>query len=185
MTKSNIQKVFFGIPVIQTDAAYFKTTIIQNNPAIDHFGRWVQPGNFHITVWFIGYIESTEVINIINAIKTEINTMKSFIVNVIKLDHFPKPNSNIIAAYIEPCRPLLKLYTKIETVMTDLNYLAEDRKYQPHITLLRQKNKRSFHILPINLNNYQLPVNELILYKSEITKEGSIYHPLHRFKFRS
>jgi 2'-5' RNA ligase len=80
--------------------------------------------------------------------------------------------------------PLAQLYQRLEKAFAALGYLPEGRPFNPHLTLGRVKSPVNRHRLAQALE--QLPalkwppftVSELILFRSTLTPQGSIYTPL-------
>jgi 2'-5' RNA ligase len=80
--------------------------------------------------------------------------------------------------------PLAQMYHKLEKAFEVLGHPPEGRAFNPHLTLGRVKSPANRHRLALALE--KLPplkwgpfmVNEIILFKSTLTPQGSIYTPL-------
>jgi 2'-5' RNA ligase len=79
---------------------------------------------------------------------------------------------------------LTNLCRGLEQALATIGYLPEDRPLHPHLTLGRVRSSRGRDRLTQLLRELALPafpifqVSELILFRSTLTPQGSIYTPL-------
>ena len=67
-----------------------------------------------------------------------------------------------------------QLYNRISLLLSE--YANNEKKFLPHITIARVRNRNSIpDISRLPTGEGMLPINELCLFKSILTREGSIY----------
>jgi len=150
--------------------------------------NWVPPINFHLTLKFLGDVES----NLIDSISSLLSNI-SLKHNCLILDYnepgFFGTLSNLKVIWIDfiPNLKLNLLQSSINTSLTDLGFNLENKTYSPHLTLgrvKRFKDEQNFQdifnskkISPeiINVNGFQL-------FQSKLKQEGPEYTILNAFK---
>ncbi len=154
--------------------------------------KLVEPNNLHITIKFIGTIKPDKLDNIIKIVEEAASYIDPFKVETEELIFLPKEEhkpKRVFAIEIPPkkgANKLKKLARKVEELMYgDTSSFA----YLPHITLGRIKDNpteelliKISSILAKYWQNFKLDINNLLLFKSTLTKEGPIYEILHDSK---
>ena len=137
--------------------------------------KWVDPGNYHVTLRFIGEVDEGAAADIDLAL-AQIRAPR-FDVTVATVGHF---GLRMLWAGIERNPALQHLHEKIESVLNRLGYEPEERRYTPHITLARLKGT-SDGKLHEYLSQHALfraapfAVDRFSLIASYLTKSGAIY----------
>ena len=109
--------------------------------------RWVDSGDYHITLRFIGDIEESlarEVDLALGAIQHS-----RFHLRLESLDIFGAKRPRTLFARVQSNEPLDNLQAKHERAMQLLGLRPEGRKYAPHVTLARLRGTK-----PVALRNY-------------------------------
>jgi len=148
--------------------------------------RWVQVGNIHLTLKFFGNVPDAEIDPITQAARESAESQAPFQLQVTNAGAFPNMKSPrvIWVGLGGDVIPLAQMYHKLEKAFAALGHLPEGRAFNPHLTLGRVKSPVNRHRLalaleklpPLNWPPFQ--VNEIILFKSTLTPQGSIYTPL-------
>src|SRR5689334_18760302 len=142
--------------------------------------KWVDPGNFHLTLRFIGEVDEGTAADI-DAALVEVRAPR-FALTPAGVGHFGgggKPR--MLWAGVERSQPLLTLHDKIEHVLAIRAGLEPDtRRYAPHITLARLKDVampklQAFLAEHALLRLDPFAVDHVSLIASYLTKSGSIY----------
>jgi 2'-5' RNA ligase len=152
--------------------------------------KWSGPPQLHLTIKFIGEIPEEAVPDAEEALAQAAAEVEPFSMQVSGLSGFPPKGVPrvLFAAVQEDSGALGELQSRVENVLeTSLGVEPEDRKFIPHVTLGRVK-KKGF-CPPLDKLQDQLqetdfgtvPVNNMVLIKSELTPDGPIYTPLHTF----
>lgn len=148
--------------------------------------RWVAVGNIHLTLKFFGNVPEAEIDPLTEAAREAAAQQTPFQLQVTAAGAFPNMKSPrvIWLGLGGDVIPLAQMYHKLEKAFAALGHLPEGRAFNPHLTLGRVKSPANRHRLamaleklpPLNWPPFQ--VNEIILFRSTLTPQGSIYAPL-------
>jgi RNA 2',3'-cyclic 3'-phosphodiesterase len=136
--------------------------------------RWVDAGNYHVTIRFIGEVDEG-VANDIDVALARIRA-KGFAVALAGIATF---GGRQLYAGVEKNEALGHLRDKVESALVRLGLEPEGRKYTPHVTLARLKGPDPR--LEAYLHEHALyraapfEVRQYTLIASYPTKSGSIY----------
>lgn len=156
-------RLFVASPVIMDDYASIKEDF---KDIID--GKWVKEDHLHLTWVFLGEVKEIKPIidklGSITPIKRE--------VNIAELEYFGRPPKIFFAKAEEKM-----LYEKAREFR---NAGFDIYRFKPHITLCRINAIRDYKAYKEKLKTYKekklgIILPEISLYKSTLTKEGSLY----------
>ncbi len=139
--------------------------------------KWVDPGNYHVTLRFIGEVGEGEAADIDEAL-ARISAPR-FDLTLATIGHF---GLRQLFVGVERNKALQHLHEKIESALNRLGYAPEERRYTPHVTLARLKGSQNGRVVDF-LTDHALyssgpfPVDGFVLYSSKLTSDGSIYRP--------
>ena len=172
-------RAFFGLPVPEAQRKELDPCLAACAAMAPEF-RWTPAANLHLTVRFIGSIELSVAEGIADRLaerylagfELELGGVGTFkrgrLVRVVWLQ---------VRAGAEAARELAEL---IEAECVRAGLAPEARPFQPHLTLARAR-ARDGAVLPPLPNPPELQpwrATELILYKSQVGRAGSVYEPL-------
>ncbi len=143
--------------------------------------RWVKPENIHLTLRFLGDTQPDLIPQIGRAIDQKVAHMPMFDLELNELGSFPNPRSpKIIWVGIGGETGLLnQLYTSIEQALMTFGWEPEGRRFQPHLTIGRVKDRRS--VITANLpygrkvESLSFSVMAVSLIESVLRPEGASY----------
>lgn len=136
----------------------------------DVHGRFIKDENFHLTLAFLGEVDSKrvdELKNIIDNISFDLEKLESECVTTFRED-------TVVVKFKRD--PKLMNYQKNLTDKLASNHFNFDKKpYSPHITLIRNSNE-------IISGTYKevYKIKGIHLFSSVLTKDGSIYTSLYK-----
>lgn len=142
-------------------------------------GRPVPAEQLHLTLKFIGEVESSRLLDIHETLE-EI-TFDTFSIKVKGIGTFPPRGApRILWAGIAPTDATTRLRKTIENKLAAINIPREKQKYTPHITLARLKNcplqqVHSFLAGNALLETQEFEIASFSLYSSQLTKKGAIH----------
>ena len=147
--------------------------------------RWIYPPNMHLTLKFLGEIQESSTESMIAVCKEVCCLRSSFSLFFNGTGIFPnlrRPRVLWIGVGGETDL-LRKLQNSIETALEEKGFLREDRAFTPHLTVGRirspRKLSRLFEVfLKDEIVIEPFTVEEVIVYKSQLTPRGPIYSPL-------
>lgn len=142
-------------------------------------GQCVKPENIHLTVLFLGDVESDR-IDSLREIASSV-TAQMFSLS-IQGTLFWKKNRIVMANVVHYPAALFALAGTLKTALVAAGFTCEERQYKPHITLIR---KVGAH-LPMQLENpIQWDVSDWLLLQSRLSSHGSCYTELGRWPLHS
>jgi 2'-5' RNA ligase len=140
--------------------------------------RWVDPGNFHLTLRFIGEVGENIAADIDEAL-CRIRARR-FTLQLAGTGVFGGNRPHALWVGVERDSDLLALRDKIEQSLIRIGLEPEGRKFAPHVTLARLRDPeiaglRDFLAANAQFRAAPLPVEQFSLIASYPTKSGSIY----------
>ena len=148
--------------------------------------RWVPMGNIHLTLKFFGNIPEADVEAIAAAAREAAARQAPFTLQATEPGAFPSVKAPRVVwlGLGGDVLPLSQFYSRLEKAFAALGHLPEDRAFHPHLTLGRVKSPQGRERLARLLQNLppmQWPpfqVKEVILFRSQLSPQGSTYTPL-------
>ena len=150
----------------------------------DHTISWQNNNSHHITLNFIGSMEPEQIDEMFINLE-KITTSKSQIaleINSISL--FPNDNGQVLVANINATPQLRKIHSKIEDIINTIGFETHLKKYHPHITLgrLKDKERTSFEIPELEEPIKSL-VSNIDVYESEFESGKTSYQLIKTFNY--
>jgi RNA 2',3'-cyclic 3'-phosphodiesterase len=141
--------------------------------------KWVDPGNFHLTLRFIGEVGENLAADVDDALSRL--RARRFLLQIAGTGIFgggDKPRS--LWAGVERTPELVGLRDKVEQALIRVGLPPEPRKFAPHVTLARLRDPplpmlRDFLSANAQFRAEPLPVEGFSLIASFQTKAGSVY----------
>ena len=147
--------------------------------------KWVDFESIHLTLKFLGDIESSRVGEIIEGIKNACVGISPFELKIKGLGVFPNPARTRIAwvGLVDSTDELSLLQRNIESEMEKLEYERETRKFSPHLTLARVRDQATPDererfgnlVTATAFSSERITVNSVSLMKSHLTRQGALY----------
>ena len=140
--------------------------------------RWVEPGNYHVTLRFIGDIDGVTA-NEIASILFRINR-KPFEVALQGLSSFGGRKPRAVVASVVPSRPLIELQAELERLMQRFGLDPEGRKFTPHVTLARLRDASNQDVADyLSVRGYfptrVITASRFVLFSSRASTGGGPY----------
>lgn len=147
-------------------------------------GNFTHPGNFHLTLRFIGEVAPPALTKLKKAVDATSAGLQSFELILDELGQFPRGSRKILWIGLKPSRELQRLYKALEVSLEEQGYPEEGRGYNPHITLGREvlveddPTVQHIHIRPEKIH-----VKGISLMESTRVEGKLVYRPIHRVLF--
>jgi 2'-5' RNA ligase len=140
--------------------------------------RWVDPGNMHLTLRFIGEVDEGMASDI-DAALARIRAPR-FSVTLAGTGHFGGDAPRLLWAGVESNTALFHLRDKIEAALMRAGLAPDTRRYSPHVTLARLRQVAMLDVQDFVRANAlfraePFPVDRFTLIASYPTKSGAIY----------
>ena len=119
-----------------------KSLVDYKNEWPDLPARWINPENIHVTLEFLGYLNDDELVEICRIAKNVAAKNASFEISLKKICYGPtdKMPPRMVWAIGEPVQELSVLQKDLKDALSGeekINFVPENRQFQPHITLAR------------------------------------------------
>jgi RNA 2',3'-cyclic 3'-phosphodiesterase len=177
-------RLFVGIPLPDSSIEELTRISLRYRSADDGL-RWSAPESWHITLQFLGKVDSDGLACISNALGTLQHEPVS--IQLGSLGFFDRVG--VFFAGVELTSELQSLQIKVTTATLPCGFAPETRPYHPHITLARSRGKtgaRSLRALQAHIQNVtgfkRFLAQEFVLYESLPTPIGSRYEVRNRFR---
>ncbi|HYM74321.1 MAG TPA: RNA 2',3'-cyclic phosphodiesterase [Stellaceae bacterium] len=140
--------------------------------------RWIDPGNFHLTLRFIGEVDEGTAADVDEALLRL--KARRFSVQLAGVGVFGGDKLRTLWVGVERAPALATLQGKIEQALIRAGLPPEPRKFAPHVTLARLRDPRRTELQHFLAAHAQfraapLPVAAFSLIASYPTKSGSVY----------
>ncbi len=140
--------------------------------------RWIDPENYHLTLRFIGDIESGlahEIVSMLGRVNR-----RPFEARLDGLSSFGGRKPRAIVASVAALPSLLELQAELERLMQRVGLEPEGRKYTPHVTLARLRDSSSRQVADYLstrglFRSAAFRVERFILYSSRASVGGGPY----------
>lgn len=152
--------------------------------------RWVEAGNVHITLKFLGHVEYTELSQVKDVIREAVAGLESFCIRFKGVGAFPKPERPrvIFVGIQDDTDSLARINSGLERGFFEkLGIKKEGRRYSPHLTLGRVKSTKGIDPLVRLVVQHSSDdlgeelVGNVVLMQSQLSPKGPIYTKLESF----
>jgi len=152
--------------------------------------KLVEPENLHYNLKFLGEVTEGDVNKVKAVLDRIVPQHHSFALHVTGMGAFPQ---TVYARVVwldvkEGAQQLTALAESIELALADTGFRREERSFTPHLTLARinsgQHKPELINLLKdeSNVDIGTMHIEQVILFKSELTPNGPIYTPIHSVK---
>ena len=142
--------------------------------------KWVQREQLHLTLRFIGEVDSAK----FQQIKTALSDVRSapFSMALRGVGQFPpKRAARVLWVGVDAPPALNQLHAQVETTLNRLDFAPEERPFSAHLTLARLKNPPPPSVVQDYLSRHaafqseSFPITEFVLYSSVLAPQGATY----------
>ena len=168
---------------IQKHIERLRTSVPESRPG------WNRSENIHLTIKFFGNVISSEVKRISSAASRTVSDFSSFKISIGETGVFPNSrHPRVLWIGVEdPTGRLSELQELFEKECAVEKFAKEDRPFRPHLTIARiRKPEGAGRLAEANsafgFKAVELTVNELVVFRSELSSKGSKYTALSRHR---
>jgi RNA 2',3'-cyclic 3'-phosphodiesterase len=147
--------------------------------------RWTLIQNIHLTLKFLGEVDPGTIPLLVERLRGALGTQSCFSLRLRGVGGFPDlRNPRVIWCGIEgDVERLMLVYKDVDQACAQAGFSAEQRPFQPHLTLGRVRGKRNLHRLLDCIkigadHESSFEAREVCVYQSTLTPHGSIYKML-------
>ena len=148
--------------------------------------RWLPPENYHLTLAFLGDIDSVRLSGLKFTLEQKLGSMKAVPCKITTITPFPFSRPKIAAALLECTAELRQLQTDVAKCVRSCGISSERRRFVPHVTLGRLK-PRSGNSVDLQAHNILFTgvADTVALFQSELTPNGAIHTALAEIPLRT
>jgi RNA 2',3'-cyclic 3'-phosphodiesterase len=174
------KRLFVGIPLSGT---LVKRLVRECDRFRDLPLIFTSPGNLHVTLLFLGFVDESIVGEIAQALETAAERVEPFDIQFSSLVLAPAEHPSMVWLAGETSEDLVRLRN---AVVTGLSYRAPDAKqFRPHVTLAKIRRRRFAALAnpPVLEKPLRLiePVAMITLFESTVVNGRRTYVPLEEF----
>jgi len=186
---SDTIRAFIAIPLnpkIQRTIERIQDHLSKNNNNVN----WVKPENIHITLKFLGDINTEQINSVKQALANLCQNTRPFKVELSRLGAFPhidRPRT-LWVGVIDSKQQLSRIAVSLNKALVKLGFQSGQKPFTSHITIGRIRSQKNINYLSQIMSEFSLPadsiqnIKSVILYQSTLTPQGPIYEPLHKIK---
>jgi 2'-5' RNA ligase len=143
--------------------------------------RWVRSESYHVTLRFLGNVPTALVPELVAAVRARLEGAEAFEVALGAPRAFPSARRpRVVVVALTPEAPLAALVERIEAGVVAAGLPAEPRGFRAHLTLGRVRSRRLPPLDAAACEAGALAVGEVVLFQSDLGRDGSRYTPLAR-----
>jgi RNA 2',3'-cyclic 3'-phosphodiesterase len=164
-------------------------SLIRELRDVDKNPKWINPGNLHVTLKFIGEVAPEKAVEISDALAT-VQTHQPVVVEFGDVGFFPDARRPSVAwVGIQPLQMLSSLAAEVNRVLASLGIPREEKPFVPHLTIARFKETRLSPALCAEIEKQKsrefgtLATCEFHLIESKRKSAGAEYTTLRSFRF--
>jgi 2'-5' RNA ligase len=148
--------------------------------------RWVRPEGYHLTLRFLGNVARDSVAELAERVTEEVAPLAPFAIQLGGALVFPSPrNPRVVALAVEPEALHPSQAERVDRGVVAVGRKAERRRFRAHLTLGRVRNRRFPSVDgEASIDCPAFPVDEIVLFQSDLQRTGAIYTPLERIALR-
>lgn len=150
---------------------------------------WTRPDGIHLTLKFLGDIESGRVEAIAQAVERACLGTAAFTITVTGVGGFPNlTRPRVLWVGVEERTGRLNtIQARIESELATLGLPREERRFSPHLTLGRVKLPEALQSLCAEMQQrgfapMPFTAESLVVMRSELKPDGALYTPLKRIE---
>ena len=182
----SVWRIFCAVELPDEVRARLQEHIVRLRKEVpDAAASWSRVENIHLTLKFFGNVEVDRIAKISAAATRTTEQFSTFEIEVGKTGVFPRPSrAQVLWIGVNDLSGNLSALQKtFETECAAAGFEKEDSAYRPHLTIARLRKPESARRLAethLNMNFEPIAVklNDLIIFRSELSSKGSRYTAL-------
>lgn len=180
-----MKRLFIGIPIESSKAVQQLDVWKKDSQLNRNVVNWTPPGNWHITLFFLGSTEKSAVPVLKKLIDESFEEIQVCPVELKGVGVFPNTNNpKVLWLGLESLERQMPGYTKLGKLLQQNGFSFDQKPMKPHLTIARVKRADNPSAFQSLLAEYQKTVfdhvvlNKVVLFESITTPTGPVYKPL-------
>ena len=180
-----MKRLFIGIP-IESSKSVQQVEIWKKDPQLNqNVLNWTTPGNWHITLFFLGSTEESAIPELQQLIEESFRDIQAYRTELRVVGVFPNThNPKVLWLGLDDLRPFITAYSKLSGLLQKNGFSFDQKPLKPHLTIARVKRADNLLAFQSLLSKYQetvfdqVNIDNVVLFESITTPDGPIYKPL-------
>lgn len=150
--------------------------------------KWVDPDLIHVTLKFLGDVPDRDIVPICRVAEDVAARHDPFELAIQGVGHFRGKCARVLwAGARDGAEALENLHGDLEARLDEIGWPPEGRRFSAHLTICRTKSPSAGFELARIYVPWQdrdfgtTDINTLVVYHSQLTKQGPIYTPMGRY----
>ena len=159
--------------------------VMRNISAYTQGVRWVPVENIHLTLKFLGDVTDDLAEEIEKKLSAICWRYQPINIDIKGAGAFPNlRNPSVLWVGICLSERLAALFSEIDAALSEMGFVRESRRFSPHLTIGRVKDRRDMDAAVRELSTYKdtffgtIEVREILLMKSDLKPSGAEYSKL-------
>jgi len=180
-----MKRLFIGIPIESTKSVQqvelWKEDACLNRNVLN----WTIPGNWHITLFFLGSTEESAIPLLQQLIEESFRDVKAYQTELMGVGVFPNThNPKVLWLGLEDIQPIISAYSQLGESLQQNGFSFDQKPLKPHLTIARVKKTNHPSAFQSLLDKYQktvfdrIEIKSVALFESISTSDGPVYRPL-------
>ena len=183
-------RVFIAIP-LPVDLKAALVALQQELQPLPLEAAWVREAGFHLTLKFLGDVDSTQVTPIVSCMAATVEHCQPFSLSLAGVGVFPhESNPRVLWVGVQDVTGDLRhMQHGLDAQLMQVGFPSEHRPFAPHLTLARLKRilRRGDFLATLKLHREtmlgQLDVDHIELVESQLHPSGARYSTVHTAHF--
>jgi 2'-5' RNA ligase len=183
-------RVFCAIDLPASARAKLMRQITRLREAVPHAqASWSREENTHLTLKFLGDIQTSRLSNLSNAATRSVADFSPFQITLQETGVFPKhgPPRVLWIGVKDESGKLAELHSRLEKACASEGFANEERPFHPHLTIARLRKPQGARTLAaahkeMRFEPADVAVAELLVIRSEPSAAGSRYTVISRHR---
>ena len=185
ITKDTVIRCFVAVEIPEPIQELLKSVQTDLQSHIRKGISWTKPGNFHLTLKFLGDVRPEKIDVVSEVIQRVADRHSPFSIEFGGIGAFPNlARPRVVWVGVKDGASIVSHLAK--TVNLELAHLGfpTDNRFHPHLTLARLRTVINLEFLKNILRKYNtindaaMSVNEITLMQSQLHPSGAVYTPL-------
>jgi 2'-5' RNA ligase len=153
--------------------------------------KWVNPGNIHLTLKFLGETKDEQVVEVCNITKGVAGRHRSFELDVESVGSFGGKSARVLWVGVgRGSDALLRLQEDLDQQLASAGWSPEARKFTGHLTLCRVRNPKAGVKLAQTSDAFRdfrlgtMSADSITVFESQLRPTGPIYTRLGDYKLQ-
>lgn len=189
LSDKNVARVFIASS-LNEEAKNLIKDIQSNIKKLNCQIKWVKPENVHLTLKFLGNIESDRIDELKKLVQSTSKMTQSIKSDLFNLGAFPNSQKPKIlwVGLSDNESKIAQLAETIETSLSTIGFSKEKRSFKPHVTIGRVRSFKNIKPLSETISQFSVKnavaqnIDNITIYKSTLTPTGPIYEVLKKFE---